>query len=89
MVVAKTGSGHRKKIKAQSQQEYAPVWGRAWNLKPFVTRYLEEIKTQPFRHFDFNYFDSFQWFHNMSLKQLLTPGGLTELSLFKLLLCDY
>ena len=25
----------------------------------------------------------------MSLKQLLAPGGLTELSLFKLLLCDY
>ena len=24
------------------KQEYAPVWGCAWNLKPFVTRYLEE-----------------------------------------------
>ena len=35
-----------------------------------------------------NYFDSFQCFHNMS-KQLLAPEGLTELSLFKLLLCDY
>ena len=31
----------------------------------------------------FNYFLSFQCFHNMS-KQLLVPGGLTELSVFKL-----
>ena len=31
-----------------------------------------------------NYFVSFQYFRNMS-KQLLAPGGLTELSLFKLL----
>ena len=36
-----------------------------------------------------NYFDSFQCFHNMSLKKILVPGGLTELSLFKLLLFDY
>ena len=38
--------------KNKREQEYAPVWGRAWNLKPFVTRYLEDIKTQPFHHFD-------------------------------------
>ena len=38
------------------KQEYAPVWGREWNLKPFVTQYLEEIKTHPFHHFDFQLF---------------------------------
>ena len=65
----------------QLKQEYAPVWGCAWNLKPFVTRYLEEII------FISNYFVSFQCFHNMS-KELLAPGGLTELSVIKLLLCD-
>ena len=64
------------------QQEYAPVWGCAWNLKPFVTRYLEGII------FITNYFVSFQCFHNMS-KELLALGGLTELSVIKLLLCDY
>ena len=41
----------------QIKQEYAPVCGRACNLKPFVTRYLEEIKTQPaFHPFDFQLF---------------------------------
>ena len=52
----------KKHVGHKTKQEYAPVWVRAWNLKPFVTRYLEEIKTQPFHHFDF---DSFQCFHSM------------------------
>ena len=70
------------RARVKLQQEYAPVKGCAWNLKPFVTRYLEEII------FITNYFVSFQCFHNMS-KELLAPGGLTELSVIKLLLCDY
>ena len=40
------------------KQGYAPVWSRAWNLKPFVTRpvFGRHIKTQPFHHFDFQLF---------------------------------
>ena len=72
----------------KGEQEYAPVWACAWNLKPFVTLYLEEIKHNPSIILIFNYFVSFQCFHNMS-KQLLAPRGLTGLSVFKLLLCDY